>query len=57
MEERFKNLYQTLLSNKELKFVMKNAKGNWEEDKKRFIRIQKDMEDLAGLTEVDVELL
>ena len=54
-ETRCKNLYQFLKKKEELQQLLPKATGEWEQDKKRFIKIQQEMENLANLTDVDLE--
>jgi len=53
-ETRFKNLYQWMIQTGELKDFLPRAKGDWEQDKVRFIKIQQEIENLANLTDTDV---
>ena len=53
-EDRFKNLYEFMLKNKELKQLMPKATGEWEQDKDKFIKLQLDMENMANFTDVDL---
>lgn len=49
---RFKKLYDYLLESEELHDGMT---GDWEKDKKKFIREQKELEELANLTQIDLD--
>lgn len=51
-QERFKKLYQWMLEKGELKQLFPNATGDWEKDKKQFIRRQTEIEELANITNV-----
>lgn len=44
-EQRFKNLYNYLLKKGELTELLRSAKGEWELDKEKFIRMQRKMEE------------
>lgn len=50
--KRFKKLYDCLLESDELYSGMT---GDWEKDKDRFIREQKELEELANLTQIDLD--
>ena len=54
-ETRCKNLYLFLKKKEELQQLLPKATGDWEQDKDKFIRIQQEMENLANLTDVDLE--
>ena len=54
-ETRCKNLYQFLKKKEELQQLLPRATGDWEQDKDKFIKIQQEMENLANLTNVDLE--
>lgn len=47
-EKDFKNLYDCLKESKDLKMIHKGLSGEWEEDKKVFIKFQKELEKLAN---------
>ena len=49
---RYKQLYDCLLESKELYVGMT---GDWEKDKKEFIKQQQELEDLANLKIVDID--
>lgn len=53
MEARFKKLYDFMLSNEELDSMFV---GNWEEDKHLFINEQLELEALAEITEIDLDI-
>lgn len=53
MQSRFKKLYDFMLANDELDSMFV---GNWEEDGFLFIREQQELEALAELTEIDLDL-
>jgi predicted transcriptional regulator len=53
--QRFENLYNWMKQTGELKTLMPRATEDWEQDKKLFIEIQKDMEAMANVTDVDLE--
>lgn len=50
--KRFKKLYECLLESDELYSGMT---GDWDKDKDRFIREQKELEELANLTQIDLD--
>lgn len=54
-EKRFKSLYDFLNNNNELKNFLPKPSGNWEEDKKRFIKMQLEIEEMANLKDVDLK--
>ena len=51
---RFEKLYNYLLENGELRMVPK-MKGNWEQDKEKFITYQIKIEELANLKDTNFE--
>jgi hypothetical protein len=55
MEQRFKNLYDWMLQKGDISSFLPKATGEWEKDKKNFILYQTNMEELANLTDVDLE--
>ena len=54
-ETRCKNLYQWFKQKDELHQLLPKATGEWEKDKKGFIKIQQEIENLANLTDLDLE--
>ena len=52
-EERFKNLYNYMNKNGELKKLMPKMTGEWETDKSRFIRYQLEMEEMANVKNLE----
>lgn len=52
---RFKKLYESMLESGELQEVFPLMKGNWEKDKKRFIKEQTELEELLSLTNIDLD--
>jgi len=53
-ESRFEQLYNCLLEQGEVR-GLKNMTGIWEQDKKKFIKLQTELENLANYIEVDEE--
>jgi hypothetical protein len=49
--KRFKNLYDWMNQTGDLQKFMPKAKGVWDLDKDRFIKLQENMEKLANLIE------
>lgn len=54
-EMRFKKLYQWMKDKKELKQLFPKASGEWEQDKKEFIRIQTEIEELTNTFNIDLD--
>lgn len=52
---RFENLYHWMKKNNELKSISTKLTGDWEKDKDKFIILQKEMEDMANLTDIDLD--
>lgn len=50
--DKYRELYNTLLESDELYTMFSEFKGNWEEDSKTFIKIQKEMEDFVNFKDV-----
>ena len=57
MENNYENLYNYLLKSDELYVMFDGMTGIWEKDKGMFIKVQKDMENLYILTDVDLDNL
>lgn len=57
MENNYENLYNYLLKSDELCVMFDGMTGIWEKDKGMFIKVQKDMENLSILTDVDLDNL
>lgn len=55
MDDRFEKLYLSLLRSEELKKLVPNMKGTWQEDGDMFTYYQKELEQLANLKDVDFE--
>lgn len=53
--DRFRQLYDVLLDSGDLKKLVPQMKGNWEEDKNKFVRFQRELEELANATDLDIE--
>ncbi len=51
----FKQLYDCLLESEDLHLMYKGLTGIWSKDKDKFIRFQKDLEQLANIINVDEE--
>lgn len=49
----YKNLYEVLLENGELKMFLPKFKGTWEEDSSFFIKMQKEIEDSFNFIEIE----
>jgi len=54
-EKRFRKLYDSMLGSGELKDVFGSMTGDWEKDKKKFIKEQLDMEELLNMKDVDTD--
>lgn len=52
-EETFKNLYNCLLESEDLHTLFRGMTGDWEKDKKRFIKEQLKLEELANIIDID----
>lgn len=46
--KRFENLYKALLENEDLHLMFAGMKGTWEEDRDRFIKAQKELENVVN---------
>lgn len=53
-EENYKQLYECLLESGELK-KYKTFSLDWEKDKKRFMKEQKNLENLANVIDTEIE--
>ena len=55
-KERFKNLYDSLPQTDELFVMFEGMTGYWEKDKNRFVKAQRELEDIVNFKDVtDVE--
>lgn len=52
-QERLRNLYNSFLESGDLETFLPRAKGNWEEDKIKFIKIQEDIEEIGNNINVE----
>ena len=57
MSSRFEKLYNALLESNEIKFFLPKFKGNWEEDSKEFIKVQRQMEEIVNIDVEDAEII
>lgn len=55
MADRFRDLYNYLLESGELLERFPKFKGEWEKDKKAFIKEQRELEELANIQNIDDE--
>lgn len=53
--QHYRNLYDYLLENRELFKTFPEASGDWDEDKKEFIKIQQDLESALNIDVIDEE--
>ena len=51
--EEARAIYDTMLENGELGMMLPNAEGEWEKDKKKFIKIYNENLDLLGFDDDD----
>lgn len=51
----YKNLYDCLLESDDLHVMFDGMKGNWEQDKNKFIEAQTEIEELTNLMDVDLD--
>lgn len=49
----YENLYGCLKDSEDLFMMFEGMTGNWEKDKVRFIKAQKELEKIANITEVN----
>lgn len=52
---RYKKLYEALLENGDLFELSEDMSGDWELDKKEFIRLQQEMEEIVNVTKVELD--
>lgn len=55
MEENYKHLYESLLQSEDLFEMFSSMTGVWEKDKKKFTKLQKEMEDLAKDLTIEID--
>jgi len=55
MELRFKKLYDFMTESGALSEMGNDYTGDWLKDKKKFIKEQIELEELANLTEINIE--
>ena len=51
-KERFRNLYDSLLQTDELFVMFTGMTGDWEKDKNKFVKAQKELEDIINFKDV-----
>ena len=51
-KERFRNLYDSLLQTDELFIMFEGMTGDWSKDREKFIRAQKELEDIINFKDV-----
>lgn len=52
---RYKKLYEALLENGDLFELSEDMSGDWELDRKEFIRLQQEMEEIVNVTKVELD--
>lgn len=52
---RYKKLYEALLENGDLFELSEDMSGDWELDKREFIRLQQEMEEIVNVTKVELD--
>lgn len=52
-EENYKQLYQCLIETEDLHRVFRGLTGDWNKDKNKFIKAQKELEQDANVIETD----